>query len=245
MPKPVSYDPTGIAPPTEPLWGLLGTLFKAHPWHGVSPGEKVPAELLCFVELVPSDTVKYEMDKLTGYLRLDRPQKYSNVCPALYGFVPQTLCGNRVAALSSARTGASVKGDGDPLDICILTERPISHGNILVECLPIGGFRMLDHGEADDKVIAVLKEDAAYGQCRSVADVSIATVDRLRHYFLTYKQPPGETAPTSTITHVYDRAEAFEVITASRADYNEQFGALESLLTEALHLTGHRPGGAS
>jgi inorganic pyrophosphatase len=220
-------------------------LYKAHPWHGVSPGERVPSELLCFVEVVPSDTVKYEMDKLTGYLRLDRPQKYSNVCPALYGFVPQTLCGSRVAALCSEHSGADVKGDGDPLDICILTERPISHGNILVECLPIGGLRMLDQGEADDKIIAVLKGDAAYGECRSIADVSTATVDRLRHYFLTYKQPPGATTSTSTITHAYDQAEAFEVITRSLADYNEQFGALETLLTEALHFMSRQAGGDS
>jgi inorganic pyrophosphatase len=234
--KLVNDNESFIAQPRpEPLWKLLGTLYKAHPWHGVSPGEKAPAELLCFVEVVPSDTVKYEMDKLTGYLRLDRPQKYSNVCPALYGFVPQTLCATRVAALSSERVGADLKGDGDPLDICILSERPISHGNILVDCIPIGGLRMLDHGEADDKIVAVLKGDAAYGGYTSIADVSTATLDRLRHYFLTYKQPPDATTATSTITHVYDRAEAFDVISRSLADYDERFGALETLLTEALH----------
>ena len=239
----MSTHPPGIATARrDPLWKLLGTQFKAHPWHGVSPGEKVPAELVCFVEVVPSDTVKYEVDKVTGYLRLDRPQKYSNVCPALYGFVPQTLCGQRVAAFASERT-SNVTGDGDPLDVCILTERPISHGNILVECHPIGGLRMLDHGEADDKIIAVLKDDAAYGQCRSVADVSAATLDRLRHYFLTYKQPPGDDTPTSTISHVYDRDEAFEVISRSLADYREQFGGLETLLTEALQTTSQSTGG--
>jgi inorganic pyrophosphatase len=240
----VSNDPSGIVPAgQDPLWKLLGTLYKAHPWHGVCPGDKVPAELVCFVEVVPSDTVKYEIDKVTGYLRLDRPQKYSNVCPALYGFVPQTLCAQRVAAYSSERSGTTVTGDGDPLDICILTERPISHGNILVDCHPIGGLRMLDHGEADDKIVAVLKDDAAYGKCRSITDVSTATLDRLRHYFLTYKQPPGETTPTSAITHVYDRDEAFEVISRSLADYHEQFGALETLLTEALLTITQRTGG--
>jgi len=244
VPEAESHNPSrSAAPHPEPLWTLLGTLYKAHPWHGVSPGDKAPAELLCFVEVVPSDTVKYEIDKLTGYLRLDRPQKYSNVCPALYGFVPQTLCAQRVAAFSSERAGVELKGDGDPLDICILTERTISHGNILVDCLPIGGFRMVDHGEADDKIVGVLKGDAAYGQCRSVADVSIATLDRLRHYFLTYKQPPGMTTSNSTISHVYDRAEAFEVISRSLADYHEQFGALETLLTEGLHFMRHNAGG--
>jgi inorganic pyrophosphatase len=246
VPTTLTHDPYNVAQlRQEPLWKLLGTLYKAHPWHGVSPGEKIPEELLCFVEVVPSDTVKYEIDKVTGYLRLDRPQKYSNVCPALYGFVPQTLCGRRVAALCSERVGSEVRGDGDPLDVCILTERPISHGNILVDCLPIGGFRMLDQGEADDKIIAVLKGDAAYGECRSVADVSQATLDRLRHYFLTYKQPPGVVTCASTITHVYDRVEAFDVISRSLADYGEQFGTLETLLTEALHAMNRDTGGGS
>lgn len=215
---------------------MLGTLYKPHPWHGVSPGENAPHELLCFVELVPSDTVKYEIDKVSGYLRLDRPQKYSNICPALYGFIPQTLCGDRVAARSSECTGDELVGDGDPLDICILNERPISHGNLLVECVPIGGFRMLDHGEADDKIIAVLKGDGAYGHCRSIHDISTAAIDRLRHYFMTYKQAPDATASTSRITDVYDRDEALEVISRSLDDYKERFGALETMLTEALHL---------
>ena len=220
--------------PPDAFWKLLGTLYKSHPWHGVCPGANVPRELLCFVEMVPSDTVKYEIDKVTGYLRLDRPQKYSNICPALYGFVPQTFCGDRVAALSSERTGIQLVGDGDPLDICILTERPISHGDLLVDCLPIGGLRMLDDGEADDKIIAVLKSDAAYGEYQSIFDVSPVTLDRLRHYFLTYKQPPGETEHVTTIADVYDRSEAFEVISRSLADYQDRFGGLEKLVSEAL-----------
>lgn len=236
MPEPLIQNPRGAAPVAAgALWKLLGTLYTAHPWHGISPGDNVPRELLCFIEVVPSDTAKYEIDKVTGYLRLDRPQKYSNICPAMYGFIPQTLCGESVAALSSA-TGTELTGDGDPLDICVLTERPISHGNLLVECAPIGGFRMLDQGEADDKIIAVLKGDSAYGHYRSVTDVPPAILDRLRHYFLTYKQPPGVTACTSNITDIYDRAVAFEVISRSLADYHDRFGSLEKLLTEALHL---------
>lgn len=237
MAETLSHDPSAVPASAHALWKLLGTLFKAHPWHGISPGENAPGELLCFIEVVPSDTAKYEVDKLTGYLRLDRPQKYSNICPAMYGFIPQTLCGDAVAALSSEATGEDLVGDGDPLDICVLTERPISHGNLLVECVPIGGFRMIDQGEADDKIIAVLKGDSAYGHYRSVSDVPPAILDRLRHYFLTYKQPPGVAACTSSITAVYDRSTALEVISRSLADYQERFGTLETLLTEALHFT--------
>src|SRR5258708_9777257 len=101
----------------QSLWKLLGVLYKPHPWHGVSPGDDVPSILQCFVEVVPSDTVKYEVDKISGYLKLDRPQKYSNVCPALYGFVPQTLCADRIGEFSSQKTGRKLEGDGDPLDI--------------------------------------------------------------------------------------------------------------------------------
>jgi inorganic pyrophosphatase len=218
------------------LWKLLGVLYKPHPWHGVSPGDGVPHKLQCFIEVVPSDTVKYEIDKVTGYLKLDRPQKYSSVCPALYGFIPQTLCGGRVADHSSRKTGLRLKGDQDPLDICVLSDRPIHHGNLLVECIPIGGLRMVDDEEADDKIIAVLKDDAAYGAIRNIEQVSPAVVDRLRHYFLTYKQPPGAEAPACEITHIYGRAEAHEIISLSLADYAEQFGAVESILSSALEL---------
>src|SRR4051812_22603230 len=100
----------------QPLWTLLSVRYKPHPWHGISPGDLAPAAVQCFVEVVPSDTVKYEIDKVSGYLRVDRPQKYSNVCPALYGFIPQTYCGDSVAALSEEKTGLPLVGDGDPVD---------------------------------------------------------------------------------------------------------------------------------
>lgn len=218
----------------QPLWKLLGILYKPHPWHGISPGDGAPAALQCFVEVVPSDTVKYEIDKVSGYLKLDRPQKYSSICPALYGFVPQTLCADRTAEWSSQRAGRELMGDGDPLDICILTDRPIHHGNLLVECIPVGGFRMIDQDEADDKIIAVLKNDAAYGQMGDISQVPRAVLDRLRHYFLTYKQSPDSEASACSITHVYGRDEALEVVSRSLADYRDHFGDIESILDHAL-----------
>ena len=218
----------------QPLWKLLGVLFKPHPWHGVSPGDRAPEVLQCFIEVVPSDTLKYEIDKVSGYLKVDRPQKYSNTCPALYGFVPQTFCGESVAAFSSEKAGRSVEGDADPLDICILTDRPIQHGNILVECIPIGGFRMVDQDEADDKIIAVLKEDATYGSWKEIEEVPRTILDRLSHYFLTYKQAPGAMTGGCEITHTYGRAEAHEVIRRSLSDYQARFGDLEEILGEAL-----------
>ena len=220
----------------QPLWKLLGVLFKAHPWHGISPGEHVPDLVQCFIEVVPSDTLKYEIEKVSGYLKVDRPQKYSNICPALYGFIPQTFCGESVAAYSSAKTGRTLEGDSDPLDICVLTDRPVQHGNVLVECVPIGGFRMLDQNEADDKIIAVLKEDATYGSWTDISDVPAPMLNRLSHYFLTYKQAPGALTSSCEIAATYGREEAGEVIRLSLSDYQSRFGDLEDILGAALSL---------
>jgi inorganic pyrophosphatase len=210
-------------------------LFKRHPWHGVSLGPEAPGLLTCYIEIVPTDTVKYELDKITGHLKIDRPQKYSSVCPTLYGLLPQTYCGERVAEASRQRTGRSdIVGDGDPMDVCVLSERPVTHGDILLRAIPIGGLRMIDHAQADDKIIAVLKDDPAYGDWTDIYQCPPTLIDRLRHYFLTYKEVPGGTAPTCEITHVYGREEAHEVITRSQADYQTLFGNLHGMLSQAL-----------
>ena len=194
--------------------------FRAHPWHGVSIGKDAPRVVTTYIEIVPTDTVKYEVDKTTGILRMDRPQLYSNVCPSLYGFIPRTLCAERVGALCAERTGRSrILGDGDPMDVCVLTEKEISHGDILVQAIPIGGLRMIDGEEADDKIVAVLSGDASYGSFRDIADCPAPLVDRLRHYFLTYKQGPDRSSHPVEITHVYGRDEAHEVIGRSQEDY--------------------------
>lgn len=220
----------------QPLWKLLGVLFKAHPWHGISPGEHVPEVVQCFIEVVPSDTLKYEIEKVSGYLKVDRPQKYSNICPSLYGFIPQSYCGDGVAAISSEKTGRQLAGDGDPLDICILTDRPVQHGNVLVDCIPIGGLRMIDQNEADDKIIGVLRDDATYGSWTDIHDVPAPMLNRLSHYFLTYKLAPGASKGGCEIANVYGRAEAHEVIQRSLDDYHARFGDLEDILEAALNI---------
>jgi len=196
------------------------TEYKAHPWHGISAGEKAPSTVTAFIEIVPSDTVKYEIDKETGYLKIDRPQKFSNTIPALYGFIPRTYCGDKVAEYARDNSdGVKVsRGDQDPLDICVLSERNVSHGNIILPAIPVGGFRMIDNGEADDKIIAVMKGDAFYMQWNDVTDCPESYIDRLRHYFLTYKSLPHEES-TCEITHVYGREEAYEVIRRAMTDY--------------------------
>ncbi|MDZ7635305.1 MAG: inorganic pyrophosphatase [Bacteroidales bacterium] len=193
--------------------------FRSHPWHGIDIGDKAPEIVMTYVEMVPTDTVKYEMDKLSGYLRLDRPQRYSNVVPALYGFIPRTLTGAAVARRCMERTRRrGIKGDGDAMDICILTEKDITHGDILVLARPIGGFRMIDGNEADDKIIAVLYNDAVYGVFNDIGDCPPIAIERLKHYFLTYKNLPGEKRKV-TIEETYGKEEAQEVIRRSAADY--------------------------
>jgi inorganic pyrophosphatase len=206
-------------------WELLRLSFKAHPWHGIPAGPDAPVVVTAYIEIVPTDTVKYEIDKASGHLKVDRPQMFSNVCPTLYGFIPQTYCGGQVAAFAAGQSDrqAVVEGDGDPMDICVLSEKAFSHGDFLLQAVPRGGLRMIDRGQADDKIIAVLKGDAAYGHAREIADLPLALIDRLKHYFLTYKRPPGATEAVIDIAAAYGRTEAYEVIERSRADYWEKF----------------------
>lgn len=210
-------------------------LYKAHPWHGVPVGDKAPEILTAYIEIVPTDTVKYELDKETGLLKVDRPQRFSNVCPTLYGLIPQTLCDESVAELCARKTGRrDIPGDQDALDICVLTEKAIPHGDILLQAIPIGGFRSIDDRGADDKVIAVLNGDAVYGGIREVKDCPAQLIDRLRHYFLTYKDAPDAAPHVSEITHTYGREEAYEVIRRARDDYRKRFGELEAELARIL-----------
>lgn len=209
--------------------------FVSHPWHGVEVGEKSPAIVNAYIEIVPSDSIKYEIDKASGHLMVDRPQKLSNHMPCLYGFVPKTYCDTRVAEFSNEKTGRNdIIGDGDPLDICVLSERAFNAGNILCEAKVIGGMRMLDGGEADDKIIAVLKGDQAYGEINDISEMPKLVIDRVRHFFLTYKDLDGG-AKNVEITHVYGKEEAFEVIKRSREDYDAKYGNVnENLVNELL-----------
>lgn len=215
---------------------LLTFFFQAHPWHGISAESSRAGHYHTYVELTPFDGVKYEVDKATGHIRCDRPQKYSNLCPTLYGFIPRTYCGTAVGRHCSQQTGRDgIHGDGDPIDICVLTEKPISNGGILVNAKPIGGLRMIDDHSADDKIIAVLEQDMAYGHLNSIHELPIGMVDRLRQYFLTYKLSPDDTHPPVEITHVYDAAEALQIIRFSQDDYREKFQDVQEDAVRFLH----------
>lgn len=173
-----------------------------------------------YIEITPFDLVKYEVDKATGYLRVDRPQRTSSTPPSLYGFIPRTYCGRRVGELSPKTEG----GDGDPLDICVLSERPVDRAEVILVARVVGGLQMIDGGEADDKIIAVLENDAIWGEVREIAELPDVLVERLRHYFSTYKLVPGKPATTS-IEQTFGRHHALAVVRAAVADYDEDFGA--------------------
>jgi inorganic pyrophosphatase len=184
-------------------------------------GPEPPDVLNAYIEITPFDLMKYEVDKVSGYLRVDRPQRSSAQPPALYGFVPRTYCADRVRRLAP---GAK-RGDGDPLDICVLSERAITRNEIIVRGRVIGGLKMIDNGEADDKIISVLDNDYVWGTARDVQDVPAVLVERLQHYFLTYKLVPGQRARARVAT-VYGRTHALEVVRAAMADYSDNY-ALE------------------
>jgi len=162
--------------------------------------------------------MKYEIDKVSGYLRVDRPQRSSAQPPALYGFVPRTYCDERVRRLAPT----AERGDGDPLDICVLSERTIARNEIIVRCRVIGGLQMIDDGEADDKIISVLENDYIWSDARNISDVPSVLVERLQHYFQTYKLVPGKQEKTR-IAKVYGRVQALKVVRAAIADYHDNF----------------------
>jgi len=193
--------------------------WRPHPWHGLSSGPQPPSIVHAYIELTPFDRVKYEIDKETGYLRVDRPQRASSVPPTLYGFIPKTFCGKRVAAMAVGTDRA----DGDPLDICVISERPISQPEVILNAKVVGGLRMIDHGEADDKIIAVLANDNLYAHIEDIHELPEIYVERLRHYFSTYKLVPGQDAPVE-VSEAYDRKHAEKVIAAAIADYEETYG---------------------
>jgi inorganic pyrophosphatase len=193
--------------------------WRPHPWHGLEAGGDAPRLVHAYIEITPFDSVKYEIDKETGYLRVDRPQRTSSQPPTLYGFIPRTYCGRRVGELSPTAKA----GDGDPLDICVVSERPINRSEVLLNTRVVGGLHMIDQNEADDKIVAVLENDNFWGKAEKIADLPAVLIERLSHYFSTYKLVPGAKS-RALIERVYDVDYAHQVIEASLADYHDEFG---------------------
>lgn len=190
--------------------------YRPHPWHGIAAGPDPPRIVNAYIEITPYDLVKYEVDKETGYLKVDRPQRTTSQPPALYGFIPQTYCGEIFRKLSPSAT----KGDGDPLDICIISERAVTKSDVLIRTKPIGGLQMVDSDEADDKIIGVLEGDFVWGDTQDVQELPPILLERLQHFFLTYKLQP-EKENRVRIHSIYGHEQAMKVIKASMEDYEQ------------------------
>ncbi len=192
--------------------------WRPHPWHGLEAGDRAPGVVNAYVEITPFDSMKYEIDKVTGYLRIDRPQSGSSLPPCAYGFVPRTYCGDRVAAFEND----AQEGDGDPLDICVISELPINRAEIVVSAKVLGGFCMIDDGKADDKIIAVLDNDAIWGKATNLKGLPADLVARIQHYFSTYKTPYDAPQP-DIVKDLYGPRQARRIIRAAMEDYGERY----------------------
>lgn len=193
--------------------------WRPHPWHGLEIGPNPPSVVHAFIEICPFDLVKYEVDKVTGYMKVDRPHRTSSQHPTLYGFIPRTYCGEKVRSLMSE----AKRGDGDPLDVCVISERPIARTEIVVNARIVGGLPMLDGGEADDKIIAILEDDPFWSGVDDISGLPAALISRMRHYFLTYKLDPEDPTEIS-IGDAYGRDHAWKVVESAMVDYRDEFG---------------------
>ncbi len=193
--------------------------WRPHPWHGLKTGPNPPEIVHAYIEMTPFDFIKYEVDKVTGYLYVDRPQRTSSQTPTLYGFIPRTFCDENVRALSD---GAE-RGDGDPLDICVVSERPINRSEIFLNAIVVGALQLIDHGEADDKIIAILENDHIWGKVKDVSQLPDVIVERLKHYFSTYKLVEGQ-EPGIRILGVAGHEKAKKIVQAAILDYETAFG---------------------
>lgn len=197
--------------------------WRRHPWHGLrTRGDDMPEDIVqVYIEMTPADVVKYELDKASGFLMVDRPQRTTSSPPALYGFIPRTYCAEEVAK----RCPDVDIADGDPLDICVYSERHITRADIVLNARVVGGIQMIDDGEADDKIVAVLDGDNIWGHVQDISDLPEIKTERLQHYFSTYKMQPGKNVDIK-VDFVYGREEALKVIEASKVDYRNHFGHL-------------------
>lgn len=198
-------------------------LYRPHPWHGIHNGFQSHTKIVkAYIEITPNELIKYEICKQTGYLKVDRPQRYSSLPMTLYGFIPQTYSAEKVAALSIESGKSTMRGDGDPLDICVLSELPIQRSDIIMDVRILGGFKLIDTNEVDDKIIAVLNCDTFFDGINDISQINPTTLNRIKHYFLSYKTLPGE-PPKTKIESVYNAESACEVIQAGINDYQTHF----------------------
>lgn len=172
-------------------------------WHEISAGKDVPNVVNVIIECPKGSKNKYEIDKETGLIKLDRAMKTSQDYPFDYGFVPQ-----------------SYWDDGDALDVVLLATYPL-HPGILVEARPIGIMNMVDCGDGDDKIIAVPKSDPRFDEIATLSDVNPYTLKEIRHFFETYKAIEGKKV---IVKGFKKKQDALVAIKRSFKLYKDKFG---------------------
>jgi inorganic pyrophosphatase len=170
--------------------------------HDITPGKNIPQEINVIVEIEKGSKNKYELDKETGLIKLDRVMYTSQDYPFDYGFVPQTHW-----------------HDGDPLDVVLLTTHPLVPG-LLLTARPVGVLDMIDDGESDAKIIAVPVKDPRWNEVKDLSDVNPHTIEEIKHFFETYKQIQKKDV---TIPTIRDAKAAMDVINEGIELYKKEF----------------------
>lgn len=172
-------------------------------WHEISPGKNAPDVINAIIEIPENSKVKYELDKDTGLIKLDRMLHSAVHYPLNYGFIPQTYC-----------------DDKDPLDVLVMAQVPLQSG-CLVEVRPIGVFEMVDGGEKDDKIIAVAVEDPVVSHYSDVEQVSAHKIEEIKHFFETYKTL--EKKDPVSINQILGYDDAIRIVNESIELYDKVF----------------------
>lgn len=177
-----------------------------NPWHDVSPGDKLPGIVNGIIEIPKGTRAKYELDKESGLLRLDRVLYSSVYYPANYGFIPQSFC-----------------DDKDPLDILVLSQIDVVP-MCIVSAKVIGVMRMLDNGEADDKIIAVAEGDPSVSHINDISELPLHFISEMRNFFEDYKKLEKKTV---VVENFLNRKTAIKILQESLKLYNENFRKLK------------------
>lgn len=173
-------------------------------WHDLSADRVKPNDFTAVIEIAKGSKVKYELDKDTGMIVMDRILYTSTQYPANYGFIPKTYA-----------------DDGDPLDVLLICSETLMP-NTLVRCFPIGVIMMEDGGDKDEKIIALPYSDPVYNGYKELSDIPEHLVKEMAHFFSVYKALEGK---KTLIEGVKDRKAAEEIITACIEKYNKAFPA--------------------
>lgn len=172
-----------------------------HPWHDVSPGEDVPQEFSCIIEIPFGSSVKYELDKTSGLIKLDRMLYSAVYYPANYGFIPQTLA-----------------EDDDPIDVLVLCQETVVPLT-LMRARTVGIMTMIDGGKKDHKIIAVATDDPEFSSFREASELPTHRLSMLRRFFQDYKQLEGKVVE---VDDIQPASTAFPVIEEALARYSRQ-----------------------